>query len=120
MSDIPLTEDPAVKAARCRVLEQLAGEPARDVIWRSCRTYFEGNKTVPLELLYSSKHQEKLMAQGSTFLGANQKVVIAQVAGTKQSVSDRLKELNQLTHDWQIQTRAYEAKTDAVASAGQL
>ncbi|MBM3536077.1 MAG: hypothetical protein FJX60_23965 [Alphaproteobacteria bacterium] len=120
MSDIPLTEDPAVKAARCRVLEALAGEPARNVIWRACRAFFEGSKTVPLELLYSSKHQERLMSAGSAFLGANQKVAIAQVAGTKQSVSDRLKELNQLTQDWQIQTRAYEAKSDAVASAGQL
>jgi hypothetical protein len=120
MSEIPLTEDPAVKAARCRVLEALAAEPARDVIWRACRTFFESSKTVPLELLYSSKHQEALMSAGSTFLGANQKVAIAQVAGTKQSVSDRLKELNQLTFDWQNQTRAYEAKSDAVASAGQL
>ncbi|MBL8687852.1 MAG: hypothetical protein JNL04_02070 [Rhodospirillaceae bacterium] len=120
MSDIPLTEDPVVKQARCRSLEALAGEPARDVIWRSCRTFFETTKTVPLELLYSSKHQEKLMSSGSVFLGANQKVAIAQVAGTKQSVSDRLKELNQLTFDWQTQTRAYEAKSDAVATPGQL
>lgn len=120
MSDIPLNEDPVVKAARCRVVEALAGEPARDVIWRTCRTFFEATKTVPLELLYSSKHQEKLMSTGSVFLGANQKVAIAQVAGTKQSVSDRLKELNQLTQDWQIQTRAYEAKSDVVAAPGQL
>ncbi len=120
MSDIPLTEDPLVKSARCHVLEALAGETAREVIWRSCRTFFEGSKTIPLELLYSSRHQEKLMSAGSTFLGANQKVAIAQVAGTKQSVSDRLKELNKLTQDWQIQTRAYEAKSDAVAAPGQL
>lgn len=120
MSDIPLTEDPVVKQARCRTLEALAGEPARDVIWRTCRTFFEATKTVPLELLYSSKHQEKSMSTGSVFLGANQKVAIAQVAGSKQSVSDRLKELNQLTFDWQTQTRAYEAKSDAVAAAGQL
>ncbi len=120
MSDIPLNEDPVVKQARCHTLEAMAGEPARDVIWRTCRTFFEATKTVPLELLYSSKHQEKLMSTGSVFLGANQKVAIAQVAGTKQSVSDRLKELNQLTFDWQTQTRAYEAKSDAVAAAGQL
>ncbi len=120
MSDIPLTEDPAVKAARCTIPGALAGEPAREVIWRACRAFFESSKTVPLELLYSSKHQEKLMSAGSIFLGANQKVAIAQVAGTKQSVSDRLKELNQLTFDWQTQTRAYEAKSDAVAAPGQL
>ncbi len=120
MSDIPLTEDPVVKSARCHALEALAGEVAREVIWRACRTFFEGSRTIPLELLYSSRHQEKLMSAGSTFLGANQKVAIAQVAGTKQSVSDRLKELNKLTHDWQTLVRAYEAKTDAVAAPGQL
>src|SRR5436190_12479839 len=107
MSDIPLTEDPVVKAARCRVLEALAGETAREVIWRACRTFFETSKTVPIELLYASQHQEALMSAGSIFLGANQKVAIAQVAGTKQSVSDRLRELNQLTQDWQKLIRAY-------------
>ena len=120
MSDIPLTEDPAVKATRCHVLEALAGEPAREVIWRACRAFFEGSRTIPIEVLYSSRHQEKLMSAGSTFLGANQKIAIAQVAGTKQSVSDRLKELNKLTHDWQTLIRAYEAKSDAVAAPGQL
>jgi hypothetical protein len=120
MSDLPLTEDPLVKSTRCHVLEALAGEPAREVIWRACRTYFETSRTVPIEVLCSSRHQEALMSAGSTFLGANQKVAIAQVAGTRQSVSDRLKELNQLTHDWQKQTRAWEAKSDAVAAPGQL
>ena len=45
MSDIPLTEDPAVKNARCHVLEALAGDQARDVIWRTCRSFFEGTRT---------------------------------------------------------------------------
>ncbi len=120
MSDIPLTEDPVVKSTRCHVLEALAGEPARDIIWRTCRSFFEGSRIVPIEVLYSSRHQEKLMSAGSAFLGANQKVAIAQVAGTKQSVSDRLKELNKLTQDWQIMIRALEAKSDAVAAPGQL
>ena len=120
MSDLPLTEDPLVKSTRCHVTEALGGEPAREVVWRACRQFFDQTRTVPIELLYSSKHQDKLMSAGSQFLGANQKVAIAQVAGTKQSVSDRLKELNELTANWQKLTRVYEAKSDAVAAAGQL
>lgn len=120
MSEIPLTEDPLVKTTRCMVPEALADDPSRIVIWRACRQFFDNTRTTPLELLYATRHQEALMSAGSAFLGANQKVAIAQVGGTKQSVSDRLKELNALTMEWQKLTRAYEARSAAVARPGEL
>lgn len=118
--DAPLTADPLVKTTRCKTIDELGSGSAREVIWRACRAYFETNRTIPLELLYGSRHQEMLFDSGSVFLGASQKVAIAQVGGTQQPVAERLKELYALVLGWQKLTRAYEMKTGATATAGGL
>ena len=106
----PRTEDQLAQETRCTQPEHLFGLSARELIWRSCRAFLEGSKLTPLELLHSSKHQRKFMDAGSSLAAAVQKIAIPQVAGRKQTVTDRMRELYALTDAVQKQTLAFEAE----------
>src|SRR5260221_10123881 len=106
----PRTEDQLAQETRCATPEHLFGMAAGELIWRHCRAFLDGAKMTPIELLHSSVHQRKFADAGSSLAAAVQKIAIAQVAGRKQTVTDRMRELYALTDAVQKQTLAFEAE----------
>ncbi len=109
MADAPRTEEQLAQDTRCTTPEHLFGNSSRELIWRSCRAFLEGSKLTPIELLHSSQHQRRFSDAGSSLAGAVQKIAIAQVAGQKQTVTDRMRALYALTDIVHKQTLAFEA-----------
>jgi hypothetical protein len=108
MTDAPRTEDQLAQETRCAQTEHLFGTSARELIWRSCRVFLDGSRLTPIELLHSSRHQRRFSDAGSSLAAAVQKVAIPQVAGRKQTVTDRMRELYALTDQLHKQTVAFE------------
>jgi hypothetical protein len=99
----PLSNDIEVaKAADCATPEDLLTRSAREVIGRAAVAYLLGNSLTPIELLYNSNHQRRLMDSGTNAMQAVQKAAGWQVRGTQTPVTERVRQI------WEI-TDAYRA-----------
>lgn len=94
----PLTTDVEIaKQADCAMPEDLWSRAAREVIGRATIEYLQGHKITPLELLHGPGHQRRLMDSGTRAMQAVQKAAGWQVRGTNTPVTERVRQIWDLT-----------------------
>ena len=112
----PLTTDVEIaKQADCAMPEDLWSRAAREVIGRATIGYLQGNKVTPLELLHGPGHQRRLMDSGTQAMQAVQKAADWQVRGSTTPVTERVREIWDLTDAYRAMVLAKLEAVPAVA-----
>jgi hypothetical protein len=94
----PLSTDLEIaKQADCAMPEDLWSRAAREVIGRATVGYLQANKITPLELLHGPDHQRRLMDAGTQAMQAVQKAAGWQVRGSNTPVTERVRQIWDLT-----------------------
>ncbi|MCR9178151.1 MAG: hypothetical protein NXI19_19400 [Alphaproteobacteria bacterium] len=94
----PLATDVEIaKQADCAAPEDLGSRAAREVIGRAAIAFLQGHKITPLELLHGPGHQRRLMESGTQAMQAVQKAAGWQVRGSNTPVTERVREIWDLT-----------------------
>jgi len=90
-------------ATRAYAKETPCGSPAdlytpraRRLIGELCQTFLDPIYATPIKLLYSRRHQTRLMDKPGIFQYAVQQIAIAQIHGTAKPVTERMRELMEI------------------------
>ena len=84
------------KETPCGSPADLYSPRARRLIGELCQTFLDPIYATPIELLYSRRHQTRLMDKPGIFQYAVQQIAIAQIHGTAKPVTERMRELMEI------------------------
>lgn len=97
MSTAPDTTGDPLRAAHCETVGDFYAPAGRAAIGRVAGNHLQSARITAIELLHSSRHQRAFADSGTNLAQAVQKAAIAQVKGRSIPVTERVRQLYDLT-----------------------